>query len=527
MKTLRDKAKKLADRIRKRELSRKEIEDTVNKAISVASEVSSLIVQVREKPGPLTIAAIGVKTYHTYKKVFPKKIKEVVYPPAPYTVGTYILTRYQPYNKWLIEFLLRSEILQEDLEAKEKAHFCHPNWLGLTPYKGVLGGQEIAFWKSSAQDGGSLGPYLFEENEEAKGIQDPDEEAEDFYDQDAEIASFHTDSYDDDDDDDDGFSSVASLGQVLRKSEESEKIEEESKEARLLRLREKAANDFSIALQDLIWSKLGSRLALAKDGYVVDPIDHFLPSERAKDIWRRLEKFIQRGFTRSVIFYGPPGSGKSHLMRCIASAAGGRTLRISAEGLSSYDLPTITGAIRLLNPDCVIIDDLDRLGNTRLEKTLTALEQIKTNAKMLLASVNRVAGLDPAIIRPGRFDDAIEIKSLDLQIIDKLIGEEVPEEVREQLRKIPICYLDDFRIRREVLGIEEALAEIGDLLIRANMLDKSTWEFRGQERPKVEIVSRRGSLPVEGLSVEWDDDKEMGGEDLSLTAMTSMMVLDK
>lgn len=189
--------------------------------------------------------------------------------------------------------------------------------------------------------------------------------------------------------------------------------------------------------------------------------DNVYESNAAKEILNRTQAFVKAGYNRSVMIYGPPGSGKSCAMRYVARELGKHTLRINVSELDSMYSKDIVLAVDMLQPDVLLVDDFDRL--FKPDKLLTNLERFNTSVKVLMASVNDMDRLDKAVIRPGRFDDIIKLTIIDRSIQDRLIGDGVPKNVAAKLRKMPVAFIEDFHKRREVLGLEQAIAGVEDL----------------------------------------------------------------
>lgn len=130
--------------------------------------------------------------------------------------------------------------------------------------------------------------------------------------------------------------------------------------------------------------------------------------------------------TRGIILEGPPGTGKTMLAKAIAGEA--NVPCISTSGSDFVEMFAGLGASRVralwelaeTNSPCVIfIDEIDSVGkrrsgasdgaSTESNQTLNALLQkmdgIGANAGIfVVAATNRISDLDPALLRPGRFD---------------------------------------------------------------------------------------------------------------------------
>jgi SpoVK/Ycf46/Vps4 family AAA+-type ATPase len=196
------------------------------------------------------------------------------------------------------------------------------------------------------------------------------------------------------------------------------------------------------------------------------------PSEVANRVYEDAKLFLSKGLSRSILLYGPPGVGKSHVLRRVRDLVGGYSLRFEARAVSTYPADCQNLA-RILRPDVVLIDDVDRTPEKTGHKgqaTLTFLESIRDDVKLVLASANFLNEMDPAALRAGRWDQLVEITSLDEGVLEALIGDEVPTEFRERLRKLPVAYIHEFHRRREVLGLALALDSVENLVAQAEMV---------------------------------------------------------
>jgi cell division protease FtsH len=139
---------------------------------------------------------------------------------------------------------------------------------------------------------------------------------------------------------------------------------------------------------------------------------------------------------KGVLLYGPPGTGKTLLARAVAGEAGVPFFSIS--GSDFVEMFVGVGASRVRDlfeqakanaPAIIFVDEIDAVGrhrgagigggNDEREQTLNQLLvemdgfDVKTNV-ILIAATNRPDVLDPALLRPGRFDRQITVEAPDL-----------------------------------------------------------------------------------------------------------------
>jgi cell division protease FtsH len=152
------------------------------------------------------------------------------------------------------------------------------------------------------------------------------------------------------------------------------------------------------------------------------------------DFLREPQRYLAIGahIPKGVLLVGPPGTGKTLLARAVAGEAS--VPFFSASATTFVELFVGVGASRVRdlfeqakkNAPCIIfIDEIDAIGRTRsgasafasndereqtLEQLLVELDGFEpTQAVVVLAATNRPDVLDPALLRPGRFDREITI----------------------------------------------------------------------------------------------------------------------
>jgi cell division protease FtsH len=140
---------------------------------------------------------------------------------------------------------------------------------------------------------------------------------------------------------------------------------------------------------------------------------------------------------KGVLLYGPPGTGKTLLARAVAGEAGVPFYSIS--GSDFVEMFVGVGASRVRDlfdqakqnaPAIIFIDEIDAVGRHRgagmggghdereqtLNQMLVEMDGFDENQNVILiAATNRVDILDPALLRPGRFDRQIAVTAPDLK----------------------------------------------------------------------------------------------------------------
>jgi hypothetical protein len=131
---------------------------------------------------------------------------------------------------------------------------------------------------------------------------------------------------------------------------------------------------------------------------------------------RRLDAFLDKhgryrrdGLARAYLLAGPPGTGKSTMVRAAAARIGGRTLRIEAKSLESLETEEVRFLLRALAPACLIIDDVDKIHfESCLPTLLTVLEWVRLDhPEVALMFTANTVELPSALKRPGRIDEIV------------------------------------------------------------------------------------------------------------------------
>lgn len=139
--------------------------------------------------------------------------------------------------------------------------------------------------------------------------------------------------------------------------------------------------------------------------------DNYIPNlEMINDLQQEIQLFKKRGYQRSYILNGPPGTGKTTFCLEMSRRFSGKIIKLDSNFFNEIGNGTSKFLFKGLEADFIIADDIDRINPADMSKFLFMLENIKNfpNQPTLMVTVNNINNLDKAIIRPGRFDDIIE-----------------------------------------------------------------------------------------------------------------------
>ena len=219
---------------------------------------------------------------------------------------------------------------------------------------------------------------------------------------------------------------------------------------------------------------------------------------------------------KGALLVGPPGTGKTLLARAIAGEAGVPFFTIS--GSDFVEMFVGVGASRVRdmfeqakkNAPCIIfIDEIDAVGRSRgaglgggndereqtLNQLLVEMDGFESNEGIILiAATNRPDVLDPALLRPGRFDRQVVVPNPDLVGREKILN--------VHIKKVPLG--PDVKIRDIARGTPGfSGADLANLVNEAALL-----------------AARRGKRIVTNKEFEDAKDKIMMGAERRSTVMT-------
>ncbi len=157
------------------------------------------------------------------------------------------------------------------------------------------------------------------------------------------------------------------------------------------------------------------------------------------DFLKTPDRYVRLGarIPHGVLLYGPPGTGKTLVARAVAGEAQAAFFSISASefieaivGVGAARVRDLFGKAKEAAPSIIFIDELDAIGRSRqgsagitgandereqtLDQILTEMDGFEpTQAVVVIGATNRPEILDPALLRPGRFDRRVAVQPPD------------------------------------------------------------------------------------------------------------------
>jgi len=212
----------------------------------------------------------------------------------------------------------------------------------------------------------------------------------------------------------------------------------------------------------------------------------------------RIADLQKLGFNRSLLFFGPPGIGKTTLAARLAERIGGRLLVASCGTLeTSRGRDIIEHLVDIIDPTVVLMDDLDKMW--RPSEMLESMERLNRmvgdRKRLLIGTVNSLSEVPEPLRRPGRFDEIVEFFPLTksqrkaiLLTYGKEFGVKYSDreidKVATQTDGMTGAYLKEIALRASVVSFPVLCDQVAQMKRICNMVEEDEEEEEEGEKTR-------------------------------------------
>lgn len=224
--------------------------------------------------------------------------------------------------------------------------------------------------------------------------------------------------------------------------------------------------------------------------------------ERLEDFLDQHSHYVKDGFSRTYLFLGKQGVGKSTFATRLARAHDLRILLINAKGLTVAGANDLSFLVSGLRPGLLVLDDLDQVAEmpTVMPMLLEGLSDLKARHPSVTAilTANDVSAFHPASLRPGRVDQVIEF----------------PDPGPEERLIILKGYLKEFKISEnrlnepEVKDILEDIVKETEGLTAAYLREVAIQLLRNPEKEVVATIRKMKELAEKAKGTKEGETKD-------------------
>ncbi|CDH10937.1 probable ATPase family gene 2 protein [Zygosaccharomyces bailii ISA1307] len=255
---------------------------------------------------------------------------------------------------------------------------------------------------------------------------------------------------------------------------------------------------------------------------------------------------------RGVLLHGPPGTGKTMLLRCVANTSNAHVLTINGPSIVSKYLGETEATLRDIfeeakryQPSIIFIDEIDSIAPNRasddsgevesrvVATLLTLMDGMGAAGRLVVvAATNRPNSIDPALRRPGRFDQEVEIAIPDVDARVEILTKQF-EKMSQERHTLSMEDIKTIASKTHgyvgadltALCRESVMKAIQRLLIEDNNIDRSLLKVSMDDLENAMMEIRPSAMReifLEMPKVYWSD---IGGQDTLKRKMKEMIQL--